>query len=163
MTDPPAQLGDDAIRIDPAEAWRVAYAKTLKFVGLETAAQQIVRGEPASALRPMDFDRQGDRRRGDRERLRLRRAEAARELFGMSLLLDVGQYALAFDAAALDVLRRRGIDGESHLRLSQILGSRMEHGRRTLRGGSFETSLGLSCISYSELDGGGGRGDARKV
>lgn len=156
VTDPPADFGLDLIEINPVDAWRVAYTKALKFVGLETAAQQVLRGSPAEALRPIDFDRQRDRRRNDRDRQRLRRAESARQHFRMDLLLDVGQYALGLDMDVLAVLQD-GINRESHLKLSEILDHRSERARSTLQGDSFETSLGIGCISYSDLDRAGGQ------
>jgi hypothetical protein len=168
VTDPPTDLSPDATRVEPAEAWRVAYAKTLKFVGLETAGRQVARGVPATALRAVETERLGDRG-SDRDRLRLLRARAASELFGMSLLLDVGRHALAIDTNVLRLLQREGVSRvegrgrESASILSHFLDARKERARARFLGDSFETSLGLGCISYSALDGDGGLGSAQEV
>lgn len=154
VTDPPVAIEPGAIELDTVRAWRVAYAQTLKFVGLETAAQQVLRGAPAEAIRPVDFDRRSDRRRSDRDHQRLRRASAVRERFRMDLILDVGRYALGLDAAVRDELRR-GINDESPARLTEILNGRRELGGARFRRDSFETSLGFGCVAYSELDGRG--------
>jgi hypothetical protein len=161
VTDPPAELGPDPINVDPVDAWRVAYAKTLKFADLETAAGQVYRGAPAEALRPVDFDRQRDRRRNERDRQRLRRASAARQRFGMELVLDVGRYAFGLDAGVLGVLQR-GLDREAIYTLAEILDSPREFAHVTARGDSFRTSLGVGCISYADLDGDAGREDTRQ-
>jgi hypothetical protein len=152
VTDPPAEPDLDPINVDPMGAWRVAYAKTLKFAGLETAAGQVYRGAPAEALRPVDFDRQRDRTRNERDRQRLHRASAARHRFGMELVLDVGEYAFGLDAGVLEVLQR-GIDQDAVFALPKILESRSEFANAMARGDSFETSLGVGCISYADLDG----------
>lgn len=151
VTDPPVAIETGAIELDPVWAWRVVYAKTLKFVGMETAAQQVLRGAHAEAIRPIDFDRRRDRRRSDRDRQRLRRASAARERFQMDLILDVGRYALGLDTAVMGELRR-GIDGESPARLTEILNGRRELAGVRFRRDSFETSLGFGCVAYSDLD-----------
>jgi hypothetical protein len=161
VTDPPAEVGPDPINVDPVDAWRVAYAKTLKFVGLETAADQVYRGAPAVALHPVDFDRQRDRKRNERDRQRLRRASSARQRFGMELVLDVGQYAFGLDAGVLSVLQR-GIDREAISALADILDSPGEFTHMTARGDSFRTSLGVGCISYADLDGDAGREVTRR-
>lgn len=151
VTDPPADSEPSSINIDPIDAWRVAYAKALKFVGLETASQQVLRGAPAEAIRPIDFDRQSNRRRSDRDHQRLRRAGSARHRFDVDLLLDVGSHAVSIDRRVLVELQR-GINSESQFRLPEILNSRRDVLHERLRGASFETSLGLGCISYADLD-----------
>ena len=103
VVDPPADFESENIEIDPVEAWRIAYAKALKFAGLEIAAQQVARGAPANGISPIDFDRNVDRRRSDRDRRRLLRAQGARELLQMDLILDLGSHALAIDTGWLDV------------------------------------------------------------
>lgn len=162
VTDPPVEIGPDAIEIDPVQSWRVAYAKTLKFVGLENAAQQVLRGAPAEAIRPIDFDRQRDRRRSDRDRQRLRRADVAQRRFAMALILDVGQYALGLDTRVLAVLQR-GINAESTGTLSEVLNNRRGLAQRRFRGDSFEASLGFGCLSYSDLDVDGRREDTQEI
>jgi hypothetical protein len=153
VADPPQDPESDLARLDPVHAWRVAYAKAFRFVGMETAARQITRGVPADSIRPVDFDRQRERRRSDRDHQRLRRAGYARERFGMELVLDAGPCSLCVDGGILRVLRH-GIEAESQLNIPDILRSGRERRRDQLRGASFETSLGIGCISYSDLDEG---------
>lgn len=150
VSDPPAELSPNAIVLDPVNAWRVAYAKALRFVGMETAASQVLRGDPAEALRPIDFDRERDRQRNERDRQRLRRTGLARQRFDAELVLDVGQYAVGLDPRVLAILKE-GLNPESTHTLPGILDSRRER-RDLFHGASFETSLGLNYISYSDLD-----------
>jgi hypothetical protein len=151
VVDPPADFERENIEINPVEAWRMAYAKALKFAGLEIAAQQISRGAPASGISPIDFDSKLDRKKTERDRQRLRRAGAARELLQMELILDLGSYALSIDRALLDVLHQ-GINAESQHRIPEILRRHREIRNEVMRAVSFEMSLGLGCISYAELD-----------
>lgn len=153
VVDPPQDFKSDFMQIDPVQAWRVAYGKAFKFVGMETAARQIARGEPAESIRPIDFDRGRDRRRSERDVQRLHRADSARERFGMDLVLDAGPCAVSVDARILDVLRH-GITQESQFAISETLSSRRQRRREESRGGSFETSLGVGCVSYADLDEG---------
>lgn len=155
VSDPPAESNSDAILLDPVMAWRLAYAKALRFVGMETAAIQIVRGDPAEALRPIDFDRGRDRQRSDRDRQRLRRTAVARQRFDAELLLDVGEYAVGLDPQILAILRD-GINLESAHGLPTILDARRER-RERFQGPSFETTLGLDYVSYLDLDEGSNR------
>jgi hypothetical protein len=150
VTDPPADLTNDTIEIDPVESWRVAYAQTCRFVGLELAAQQVLRGDPATLIRPIDLDRRRDRRRSERDLVRLRRANLAREHFHMELVLDLGSHALGIDSDLLTILHE-GINNQSHDYIRKIL-DRRRITRDRMKGSSFETSLGLGCIAYSELD-----------
>ena len=152
VTDPPNESTAEPTYINPQTLWRVAYAKAFKFVGLEPTSQQVLRGDPAEAIRPIDFDRQRDRRRNDRDIQRLRRAENARRYFEMDLLLDVGDWAVGLDLDLASILRH-GIDLEASYKIEEILSSRRVVSRERFHGASFETSLGLGCISYAELDG----------
>jgi hypothetical protein len=161
VADPPIDSNVDSTELDPVRAWRVAYAKALRFVGLETAAKHVLHGEPAESIRPMDFDRTSDRRRSEQDFRRLHRAGAARHRFGMELLLDVGPCALSLDSNVANVLRH-GIDADSRFKVAEVLHSRRVHARDRLPGASFETSLGLGCIFYSELDEGNDRGRRRE-
>lgn len=151
VADPPQEFESNLMLVDPVQAWRVAYAKTFKFIGMETAAQQITRGEPAESIRPIDFDRGLDRKRNDRDINRLRRSALARERFGMDLILDVGGSAVSVDPKILHVLSH-GINEESQFKISDALSSRLQRRREQSSGGSFEASLGVGCVSYADLD-----------
>ncbi|MBI2432022.1 MAG: hypothetical protein HYV26_04045 [Candidatus Hydrogenedentes bacterium] len=151
VADPPIESQSEFIYADPAHAWRLAYAKAFRFVGLETASQQILRGDPAKGIRPVDFDRTQDRERGEREYQRLRRAHVAREMFGMDLLLDVGPCAVSIAPEVLGVLYhgiREGVDEK----LTDVLHRRLRFAHKRPPGASFETNLGLGCVYYSDLD-----------
>ncbi len=151
VNDPPMDKHSDFLEINGFDAWRMAYAKTLKFVGLETAAKQVFRGTPAESIRPMDFDRDREKQRSDRDFQRVRRAGVARERYGMELLLDVGKYALSIDHQVASILRE-GINKETERKIAEILNYRRKRSVERSPSASFETSLGFGCISYAELD-----------
>ena len=56
VTDPPKDFNEELINVNPIRAWRIAYAKTFRFIGMETAARQIYRGEPADSIHSFDFN-----------------------------------------------------------------------------------------------------------
>ncbi len=151
VADPPIDSEADMVQVDTVQAWRVAYSKALKFVGLETAARQVLSGEPAESIRPMDFDRQREKKRSERDFQRDRRAGVARERFGMDLLLDVGPCAVTLDPEVANVLRH-GVHKESDHKLTELLRSRRKLARERSRKSSFETCLGLGCVFYADLD-----------
>lgn len=151
IADPPQEFESDFIWIDPVHAWKVAYAKSFRFIGMETAAQQILRGDPAESIRPIDFDRGNDRRRNERDSQRLHRAESARQQFDMDLVLDAGPCAVGVDRRILSILRH-GINAESVFTICNVLSSRRDQGIDRFYGPYFKTSLGLGCIYYTELD-----------
>ena len=92
-----------------------------------------------------------DRKQSERDHKRIRRAGIARERFGMDLLLDVGEWAVSLDPHVAEILRH-GIHEDSPSVLADILHSRRKRARERGRGASFETSLGLGCVFYSDLD-----------
>jgi hypothetical protein len=69
----------------------------------------------------------------------------------MDLLLDVGRCAVSMDPQIANVLRH-GIHEESYHKIADVLRSRHKLTRERFRGASFETSLGLGCVFYSDLD-----------
>ncbi len=71
----------------------------------------------------------------------------------MDLILDAGPCAVSVDQNVLHVLRD-GINAQSHFEISEALGFRRKGGEDRFRGASFETSLGIGCISYKDLDEG---------
>src|SRR5246127_4067298 len=110
VIDPPGELREEDLEVDPIEAWRIAFSKAFRFVGLDGASRQVLRGEPVSAIYTMlderdernERDERGDGR--ERQKRRLRRAREARERFGVDLILDVGDCAFAMDINMLSVL-----------------------------------------------------------
>lgn len=146
VVDPPADPDDgEDLLLEPVSAWRVAYSKALRFVGLDSAARQALIGEPVKALHPMydDRDRPSDER--PRDDLRRRRVMMARERFGAELLLDVGPCTVGIDRQVLSVLQRSGISEESDRALWELADKRSRDTER-LAGGSFLNYLGLGCI-----------------
>lgn len=151
VDDPDSDFQEERIRVDPLTTWRVAYAKTLRFIGMETAAEQVRRGDGAESVRPMDFDRNMDRARGERDSRRLRRTRFARERFGVDLVLDAGSFAIGLDPRVLGILRH-GLTPETEGELEEAILLRRKHPRREIGTASFTTSLGFGCIAYSDLD-----------
>jgi hypothetical protein len=151
VIDPPPNSDGDRIALDPMVGWRLAYAKALRFVGMEMAAKQVFHGETAETIRPMDFDHERERKRSNRDFERIRRAKLARDRFGMELLLDVGECAVSVDSTVALVLRH-GIHEESASKLSEALLSRRSLANERKSKSSFETALGLGCVFYSDLD-----------
>jgi hypothetical protein len=151
VTDPPQNPESESMKIDPVHAWRVAYAKAFKFIGMEATAHQIISGHPAESIRPIDFDRERDRKRSERDFQRIHRAGYARQRFGMELVLDAGLCAVSVDQEVLHILRH-GINAKSHVKISKMLDFRRKQKRDQFHGASFETSLGIGCISYEDLD-----------
>jgi hypothetical protein len=150
VSDPPIDNKRPPLKADPTAAWRVAYAKAFRFVGIESATRPILRGEPAETVRPVDFDRTAERKRSERDQQRVRRASAARERFGMELVLDAGECAIGVAPEVLGVLRE-GIREGMEQKLEAGLQYR-EKRRRHADGRTFETGLGLGCVYYSDLE-----------
>lgn len=55
IEDPEISLDTPHFEIDEDQAWRVAYAKAFRFVGLEMAARQVKQGEPVRSLQLADM------------------------------------------------------------------------------------------------------------
>jgi len=158
VLDPPGELRDGDLEVDPVKAWRIAFSKAFQFVGLDGASRQVLRGEPVSAIYTM-LDERDERNeridRGDgreRERRRLRRAKQARERFAADLILDVGDCALAMDTNILSLLHRVGLNSDILGKLEEASNVRIEReqGRETQ---SFFNYLGIGCVFYEDLDG----------
>jgi hypothetical protein len=143
VNDPEPSEGD--LILDPIRAWRVAYAKTLRFAGLDVAARRVMHGEPAANLGRTEDGERGEWR-SERERDLFRRRTACRERYSAELLLDLGAYGLMMDSLVWKVVRH-GIDLESsqtllhHLYRRSIDRNAQGRGRR-----SFMTGLGIGCV-----------------
>jgi len=147
VIDPPSESGENDLFVDPVTAWRVAYAKAFRFVGLDSASQQVFHGEPATTLVSMYGEHPSAE---ERENLRQRRAGMARERFGADLLLDVGPCALGIDSHVLAILHGSGINRESEEMLEELTDSRRSLQRQF--GQSFLNYLGIGCIFYDDLE-----------
>ena len=151
VADPPTNSESQRQQIDPVNAWRVAYAKSLRFAGLEVAARQILRGEPAEALRPIDRERQMDRKTDERDERRFYRADASRERYGVELVLDVGAWGVSIDSNVLEMLQhgiREGMERE----FDGVLNKRRSIRSHEQRESSFATSLGVGCVYYADVE-----------
>jgi hypothetical protein len=151
VIDPPADIGEDDLLVDPTNAWRFAYAKAFRFVGLDSVSNQVISGEPVTLLHrmsdvsnlPVDEREQGGRRR--------RRVAMARERFSADLLLDVGPCAVGIDPSVFNLLRETGIRQGVTEDLDR-LAERRDHERGRWHGRSFMNYLGLGCIFYDDLE-----------
>jgi len=153
VVDPPAELKEEELEVDPVTAWRIAFSKAFRFVGLDGASRQVLRGEQVSAIYSMSDER--NVRTDDRERStrRLRRARQAREVFGSDLILDVGECALAMDTNILSILHRVGLNFEAVERLEEASNARLDR-ERGRDAPSFFNYLGIGCVFYEDLDRG---------
>jgi len=149
VIDPPNEAERDDVLIEPVNAWRAAYAKAFRFVGLDAASNQVLTGEPVTSLQSMY--EAGNIPRDDREQSgrRRRRTMIARERFNVDLLLDVGPCAIGIDPRILGMLREAGIRGEMTGEFEHIADTR-RHDR--WRAHSFANYLGLGCVFYEDLD-----------
>jgi predicted GTPase len=145
VRDPPEEREAPTVELDALVAWRVAYAKVFRFVGMDRVARQIERGARAESLRSIDSNGDGDSRERDREFDRRRRVDMARERFRMDLVLDAGSCAVAVAPEVLRVLQH-GIDRESLPALDEATRYRRETRHRIVEGSSFETELGIGCL-----------------
>lgn len=153
VIDPPSEDSEEDAVLDTTEAWRTAFSKAFRFVGLDSAAQQVLRGEPVSSLQPMYEERiraERDRPGEDRERVARRRHRIimARQVFNADLILDVGLCAIGMDIRILNFLRKEGLRPEADKEIENLLPQGLAERDRM----SFLNYLGLGCIFYEELD-----------
>lgn len=171
VIDPPDEGEEDLFDVDPVLAWRAAFAKTFRFVGLETASQQALRGDPVVSLRPIDADRREERPRGRREDrdeerrrerreerredrrafTRWRRASLARQMLGSEIVLDVGETGVVIDASVQRVLEA-GLQPRVVSELEKILQHRRRSREGKQEGATFVSSLGVGMVFYDELE-----------
>lgn len=153
VIDPPNEPSEEDTVLDATEAWRTAFSKAFRFVGLDSAAQQVLRGEPVSSLQPMYEERireERDRPSEDSARAarRRRRITMAREAFNSDLILDVGPCAIGMNTRILNLLRKEGLRPEADKEIENLSTQGSAEGHRM----SFLNYLGLGCIFYEELD-----------
>lgn len=140
------------IKMDTERAWRIAYAKALRFVGLDVAGRQVLRGEPARGLNRIDPEETIRRERDERENIRFRRGRMARERYGVDLILDTGPCGVSIDSYVFNILRNHGIREGIQEKLTHILFERSSYLKESHpKERSFLTSLGIGCVFYSDL------------
>jgi hypothetical protein len=147
VDDPDPNDGDHCV--DQTNAWRIAYAKALRFAGLDAAARSVARGEPAKSLKIPFYDELEGR--DEREKYLIWRRGACRERYSAELLLDLGAYGLMIDDVILNILIH-GITEETHDEIFSRLQDRLNDPRfldETSR--SFMTGLGIGCVFYEDL------------
>jgi hypothetical protein len=153
VIDPPNETGSEEVILDTLDAWRAAYAKAFRFVGLDAASNQVLRGEPITSLHRIDDADTAvhdDREQSVRRR---RRARNALDRLNADLLLDVGDSAIAIDPKVLVMLREAGVSEGMAPHFEEIAETRRG---QPSRGHSFLNYLGLGCVPYEDLDEMGG-------
>lgn len=153
VEDPPVEGEGDSIEIDLATAFRTAFAQTFRFVGMNAVSNQVGRGEGASNLRSFDWN--VEQRSDERDELRHHRAQLARRLFHAELVADMGDCAISVEREVFGVLREGIRQSDQMEKLSQYLADRhTTPWREELEKdvSSFETSLGVGCVYYSDLE-----------
>jgi hypothetical protein len=151
VVDPPSEVGHDDVLINPADAWRAAYSKAFRFVGLDIASDEVATGRPIRSLQRMIES--GDQPTGDREQQtrRRRRAAAARERFNADLVLDAGPCAISIDPKLLSLLEETGINAQMAGDLEHMADIR-RHEDEPWTSRSFMNYLGIGCLFYDDLD-----------
>jgi len=149
VIDPPNDASEDDTLVKPADAWRAAYTKAFRFVGLDAASNQVAAGNAVTSLQRI-YDEstlfRDDRGQSGRRR---RRALVARERFNVDLLLDVGPCAIAIDPRVLAMLREAGVREEMTGEYEHLADFRRKD---RWHGHSFLNYLGLGCVFYEDLD-----------
>jgi hypothetical protein len=152
VVDPPSELNEEQLEVEPLTAWRIAFSKAFRFVGLDIASRQVLHREPVSAIYTMS-DERNVRDDDERSRRRLRRAKEARERFDADLLLDVGDCALALDRSISSILQRSGLNAEVLEKLEEASEARLDR-ERDGDSLSFFNYLGIGCVFYEDIDRG---------
>jgi hypothetical protein len=149
VDDPPEEDRTTTIEVDPVYAWRVAYAKAFRFVGLDSTANQIIEGVGASVptMRPME--RRSDVDESRQTARRRHRYFSAQELFGVELMIDAGECGVAVDAGVAELVRH-GIDSNTVPKLEDLV-LRRRRFQLTDRD-SFVTGLGFGCVFYNDIE-----------
>jgi hypothetical protein len=147
--DPPEDDETTTIDIDPVHAWRLAYAKAFRFVGLDSVANQIVEGQSVTLPTMRPIEGRENREESRQAITRRRRYHSARDLFGVELMIDAGNASVAVDPVVANLVSH-GITGETVHKLEEALRRRAEV--QVPDRASFVTGLGLGCIFYDDLE-----------
>lgn len=137
---------DDGVSIDPVSGYRLAYAKTLRFAGLETAARQTYQGRPATALPDPDLEKERMARDDRQAQVSRHRSAFCREALGAELIRDMGETGLIIERRLLSILRN-GISSES---VGQIREQLAERRRNIDTPTSFLNGLGIGLASFGD-------------
>ena len=133
------------IPFDPVSGYRIAYAKALRFVGMESAARQLYQGAPALSLPDPQLIRDEQVRDDPSGQSFRRRRSYCREAFGAELVRDMGSSAFVMNKRVLSVLRS-GLNSET---ISSIR-HEAAHPRQTTHPISFVNSLGIGVVSFED-------------
>jgi hypothetical protein len=150
VADPASDDESPTADIEPATMWNTAYAKALRFAGLDSAFAQVRDGRPAyslvAATTVSDHRDTADRRAYQRA--------AMRERFGVDVIMDTPNAAVVLDRDVVAALSE-GINPNTVRRLEAILSKRnASPGRQPETGDedSFINPLGIGMISYEDND-----------
>lgn len=161
VCDPPGEgKQDDSREAEPAppeDWWRSAFARTLRFVGLDAAASQVLRGQPATLLIPSEQAEQSDRAIG---RFRQLRQSIARAL-DAEVVMGFPGGCVVIDRAVLAMLRK-GISPDPQDSVRSVVADRAqrrsqsERRERSGAGGrrieTFVSGLGIGLASYGDFE-----------
>jgi hypothetical protein len=154
IEDPPALLDAGEVELDELLAWRTAYARLMRFIGLERASVEIASGEPAVSL-PLFVDQERRPDEGsERRSIRRNRLRNLRERLHSESILDLGFGAVVVDSIVHKVLRT-GLSNENIGILREYLSRETRRGQESLREShsrvSFLNNLGVGLIVFEEL------------
>lgn len=132
---------------DPVSGYRLAYAKALRFAGMEAAARQTYNGWPALALPDPQLLRDEPVRDDPRAQRSRRRRSYCREVLGVELVRDMGNSAFVVDSRVISVLRA-GLNSET---VGKIRHEAKRRRREAIdRSTSFVNSIGIGVVSFDD-------------
>jgi hypothetical protein len=149
VDDPPEDERTTTIEIDPVLAWRMAYAKAFRFVGLDAVANQVIEGDGASVPTMRPAEERVDRDEAGQAARRRRRFASAQELFGVELMIDAGECGVALDRGVGELVRH-GINSNTIPKLEDTVRRRTQF--QFADRASFVTALGFGCVFYNDIE-----------
>ena len=141
------EASEDCTVFDPVYGYRLAYAKALRFAGMEAAARQTYRGEPALSLPDPELQRAEMRHDDIRGRRTQHRSSFCRQALQAELIRDMGDSGFVVDTRIMRALRS-GLTA----RTVESIRSQVADTRRATRKhrASFVNSLGIGLVSFDD-------------
>lgn len=136
---PPKSGGVTVSVGDPTLIDRAFYAKVFRFVGLHTAADQVLAGAPVQSLNRLTVDRPAVD--GDHHTTHQLRVAHARRVFGAELVLDLGEFGVMIECNVVAALR----SGEPR----GLLDLALREGTRDHR--SFVDGTGVGLLDFDDV------------
>jgi hypothetical protein len=143
----------------PAYWWRSAFARTLRFVGLDAASEQVLRGQPVTLLGPAGMSVEGGYE-GHESRAAEQRRRISKSL-DAEVVMGIPGGCVVVDRAVLSALRDGLSDNSYENVRTNVMESRHRRfpdrgSRREREGGSrretFLTGLGIGLALYDEFE-----------